>query len=95
MYKNGKLTGDYLVYYPNGHIQVAGHFHEDERHGKWLYYDKDDSVKLELNYHYDKLLNEDELTGKQQEFFRHTDRNMNKFNEPRLRDFYRSDTDEY
>lgn len=81
-YVNHKLEGDFLVNDEKGNPHLKGFYVNDQRHGKWTFYREDGTVETEMEYDNGKLLNEDQLTEKQQELFRTIDDNKGKFEEP-------------
>ena len=34
------MNGKFISYYENGFLQVLGYYVDDEKKGKWIYYDK-------------------------------------------------------
>ena len=97
-YIQGKLTGNFLVYYSNGRPMVKGRYENDKREGDWMYFNENGSVNQAISYSGGKVLNEEELTRQQQEFFRKIEKNIGKFREPVPADFFsgnRYDGNEY
>jgi antitoxin component YwqK of YwqJK toxin-antitoxin module len=43
-YKDGKLNGDAEFYYPTGRIKIKGEYKDDEKRGKWLFYNENGDV---------------------------------------------------
>lgn len=43
-YKNGKKTGNWTYWYPNGQIREEGHFRKGEKDGMWVQWYKDGEV---------------------------------------------------
>jgi hypothetical protein len=39
-FEKGKLNGDSEFYYPTGKLKMSGKFKDDEKKGKWLFYDE-------------------------------------------------------
>lgn len=48
--EKGMLDGEYISYYPNGHIKSRGHFNKNNRVGKWEVYDMNGNVVIERDY---------------------------------------------
>lgn len=44
------FEGEYESYYKNGKLRSKGRFNYNNKTGKWLYYNKDGSLKKEENY---------------------------------------------
>ena len=47
---NGRITGDYKSYYPNGSLKSSGKIMNSLRQGNWKIYNKTGQVILERNY---------------------------------------------
>lgn len=43
-YEEGMLNGDAEFYYPTGRIKIKGKYKDDEKKGKWLFYDENGAV---------------------------------------------------
>ena len=43
-YEDGKLEGDAEFFYPTGRIKIKGKYKDDEKRGKWLFYDEKGQV---------------------------------------------------
>jgi antitoxin component YwqK of YwqJK toxin-antitoxin module len=48
--KDGKIDGKFEAWFDNGQIQISGAYKQDRKEGKWLIYEKDGSLRYELNY---------------------------------------------
>lgn len=97
-YLKGKLSGNFIVYYSKDKPMVKGKYVNDVREGKWIYYTEDGLVNQEISYIYGQPENEQELTEKQQEFFRNIEKNIGRISEPDINDFvpgYRNNSNEY
>jgi antitoxin component YwqK of YwqJK toxin-antitoxin module len=49
-YSKGKINGKYNVWADNGRIEISGQYINDTREGRWLFYNKDSSVKYDITY---------------------------------------------
>ncbi|NJK87280.1 MAG: hypothetical protein HC906_16165 [Bacteroidales bacterium] len=87
-YSNDKLSGDLLVYQSKNHLLVKGKYIDNLPDGNWVFYNEDGSAADTVEYNSGKLVNEDELTKKQQEYFRKIDQNIGKIDEPDPSDFF-------
>ncbi|MCG8700953.1 MAG: toxin-antitoxin system YwqK family antitoxin [Bacteroidales bacterium] len=88
-YQHNQLTGGYVVFHTNGVWMAKGKFIEDQRHGKWMFYDEKGKVKYEINYEFGVPDNQEEKMRRDQEFFKKVEENMGKFEEPSVEDFFR------
>ena len=86
-YENDQLYGCFNVFFPDGSPEIVGRYEYNLRHGNWLYYNKEGEKLIEVQYDMGKVLNEEELTSKEQEFFKQMDENIGKINEPEIEDF--------
>lgn len=50
VYKHGKKHGHIIVYHPNGALHYSGEYEEDERVGKWKFYNAKGELINEENY---------------------------------------------
>ena len=48
--KNGLIHGDFVSYYPNGEVSIAGELEQSKYQGEWNYYDDDGSLNKTINY---------------------------------------------
>lgn len=85
-YSNNKVTGPYTFYWPNGNLYIKGQFVDNKRNGKWFFYTDEGKLKSEIDYHYGKAENEDEIIAKDQEFFKMVEENIGKFSDPSIED---------
>ncbi len=81
-YVNGKLEGDFLVYYFDKKPYLTGNYKNDLREGLWTFYKEDGNKDLELHYHQGITPDADKLDARQQEFFKQIEENKGKFEEP-------------
>jgi len=44
IYEDGKLDGDAEYYYPSGRIKIKGEYKNDEKRGKWIFYNENGEV---------------------------------------------------
>ncbi len=51
---NGVREGDFIIYYPNKKIQMAGKISKDKNVGEWKYYYEDGSLQTVGNFNEDK-----------------------------------------
>ena len=51
-YTDGKLQGKFEAYFDNGRLQFSGYYKDDARHGPWLIYNKDGSIRYKIEYKY-------------------------------------------
>ena len=86
-YENGIQHGCFNVFFKNGEPRIVGRYENNQRHGPWLYYDEEGNQSLSLEYNMGKLLNEEALNKRDQEFFDDMEKNIGKIKEPELEDF--------
>lgn len=49
-YKNGKINGKYDVWAENGRLEITGQYVNDFREGRWKFFNRDGTVKYDVNY---------------------------------------------
>lgn len=87
-YSFNAVNGLYTFYWPNGNLYILGNYADNKRHGIWSFFTDDGKKKDEIVYQYGKAENEDELTERDQEFFKMVDENIGKFEDPTIEDVY-------
>jgi antitoxin component YwqK of YwqJK toxin-antitoxin module len=55
-YLNGKMTGTWTLYFPNGKKQMVAKFKNGIKHGTWLIYDGNNRLVTEVVYDNNKKL---------------------------------------
>ena len=50
LYQNGDKDGDYVSWYKNGAIKVAGQFSKNKRVGLWKWFKKNGDLEYSFNY---------------------------------------------
>lgn len=50
-----KKHGPYFMYYRSGQVKIAGEYNKGEKHGNWIYYDKNGNMTKVEKYKEDKL----------------------------------------
>ncbi len=86
-YENDVLQGSFKVYNENGKPELIGNHVKNNRHGKWLFFNDKGEKLLELNYNMGQLLNKEELSRKEKQYFDNLEENIGKIKEPELEDF--------
>ncbi|MBN1415550.1 MAG: hypothetical protein JW973_10655 [Bacteroidales bacterium] len=81
-YKEGRLNGPFIVSDEKGGISVRGHFLNNLRHDKWIFYKDYGTVDVEIIYNQGIPEQEDVLTEKQKEILKMIDENQGKYDEP-------------
>ncbi|MCQ2959174.1 MAG: hypothetical protein MJ198_03180 [Bacteroidales bacterium] len=61
VYKEDKLNGEFLVFFPDGMKHIVGAYKENVRDGLWEYFNEDGSSKIKIEYKNGKIVNEDEF----------------------------------
>jgi antitoxin component YwqK of YwqJK toxin-antitoxin module len=81
-YQLNLRTGPYLVLYPTGQTQITGQFKRDKMEGKWVYYDENGKIELEIEYLNGIAQNQDKIDEHQKEILKQLESNKGKFPEP-------------
>jgi antitoxin component YwqK of YwqJK toxin-antitoxin module len=80
-YADGKLQGEYTVYYESGQPEFSGQYKDDAREGTWLKYNSDGTVKARINYAKGMATNP-ELYIKETQYLDSLERNKGKIQDP-------------
>lgn len=86
-YVAGLRNGPYTAYFPDGKIELEGQYLNDLFHASWKYYDENGEVILTLEYDRGKILNKDELVGKDEELLKKIEDNTGNIPDPALGEF--------
>lgn len=81
-YENNTLHGSYHAYYSTGHPFLQGNYINGRKHGMWIYFNENGEKISEIEYRAGIPLNLDELTEKEQEFFKEIESSEGKYKDP-------------
>lgn len=81
-YINDKRHGKFVSYYPKGQIEILGFYHNGQRIGTWQSFDEFGEKTLSIIYEDGRIVNEDEMTEREQLYFKKLDENIGKIQEP-------------
>ncbi|MDR0713067.1 MAG: hypothetical protein LBF89_02220 [Bacteroidales bacterium] len=88
-YKNNQLEGSYTIFYPDGKKETAGQYRNHQPEGQWFHYHLDGTVAAAIEYKDGIIVNREQLTAAEQEFFRKIEAEKGRIKEPDIEDFLR------
>jgi antitoxin component YwqK of YwqJK toxin-antitoxin module len=88
-YQNNLLEGSFMIYFPDGKKETNGKYHNDLPEGTWIRYNQDGAVASTIEYKKGIISNFDELTEKEQDFFRKIEAAKGSIKEPTVEDLIR------
>jgi len=83
-YNSGLKDGPYLTFYPDGSTELEGSFTGDLFNGTWKYFNEEGELVLTLKYDNGKILNKDDLIGKDEELLKKIEDNAGNIPDPAL-----------